>query len=417
MPYSLMNTDSKRGDYFMEKSICLESHPWIDFTLDTRGAGHRFWMLLGEAQSKCRHIAGVPLSPDVAAHFHRVYLSKGARATTAIEGNTLSEEEVEKIIQGKLELPASKKYLEQEIRNIVDACNLIGGKIRSGSVGNLSVEELLEDNRLVLKGLPDAEKSMPGQIRTFGVTVGRYRGVPAGDCRTLLEKLCSWLNDPSSFDLGKGNEIASGILKAILGHLYLVWIHPFGDGNGRTARLLEFRMLLEAGAPTPAAHLLSNHYNETRTEYYRHLENASANHGVLKFIEYALGGFVDQLEEQVKKVRILQWEAAWQNHVHEEFKNNATEMGKRREALLLSMSNDFEKRSRFPFIDPEVAALYRNKTAKTVSRDISALEKRGLVETKGDLVRARKETILAFLPLSKPEALSSLLEGKKRFKP
>lgn len=77
-------------------------------------------------------------------------------------------------------------------------------------------------------------------------------------------------------------------------------------------------------------------------------------------------------------------------------------MGKRREALLLSMSNDFEKRSRFPFIDPEVAALYRNKTAKTVSRDISSLEKRGLVETKGDQVRARKETILAFLPLSRP---------------
>ncbi len=401
----------------MEKLDYLESHPWIDFTLDTRSASHRFWMLLGEAQSKCRHIAGVPLSPEVAAHFHRVYLSKGARATTAIEGNTLSEEEVEKIIQDKLELPESKKYLEQEIRNIVDACNLIGGKIKNGSVGNLSVEELLEDNKLVLEGLPDAEKSMPGQIRTFGVTVGRYRGVPAGDCRTLLEKLCSWLNDPSAFDLGKGNEIASGILKAILGHLYLVWIHPFGDGNGRTARLLEFRMLLEAGAPTPAAHLLSNHYNETRTEYYRHLENASANHGVLKFIEYALGGFVDQLLEQVRNVRILQWEAAWQNHVHEEFRNNATEMGKRREALLLSMSNDFEKKSRFPFIDPEVAALYRNKTAKTVSRDISSLEKRGLVETKGDLVRARKETILAFLPLSRPEVLPSLLEEKKRFKP
>jgi hypothetical protein len=133
----------------MEKLDYLESHPWIDFTLDTRGAGYRFWMLLGEAQSKCRHIAGVPLSPEVAAHFHRVYLSKGARATTAIEGNTLTEEEVEKILQDKLELPESKKYLEQEIRNIVDACNLIGGKIRRGSVGNLSVGELLEDNKLV----------------------------------------------------------------------------------------------------------------------------------------------------------------------------------------------------------------------------------------------------------------------------
>ena len=66
MPYILVNTNFERGDYFMEKSDYLEPHPWIDFTLDTRGAGHRFWMLLGEAQSKCRHIAGVPLSPEVA---------------------------------------------------------------------------------------------------------------------------------------------------------------------------------------------------------------------------------------------------------------------------------------------------------------------------------------------------------------
>ena len=75
MSFTLMNTNFKCGDYFMEKLSYLESHPWIDFTLDTRSASHRFWMLLGEAQSKCRHIAGVPLSPDVAAHFHRVYLS------------------------------------------------------------------------------------------------------------------------------------------------------------------------------------------------------------------------------------------------------------------------------------------------------------------------------------------------------
>jgi Fic family protein len=59
------------------------------------------------------------------------------------------------------------------------------------------------------------------------------------------------------------------LMKAILTHLYIAWIHPFGDGNGRTARLAELQILLAAGMPMPASHLLSNHYNTTRTDLYR----------------------------------------------------------------------------------------------------------------------------------------------------
>jgi Fic family protein len=83
------------------------------------------------------------------------------------------------------------------------------------------------------------------------------------------------------------------ILKAVVAHLYLAWIHPFGDGNGRTARLVEFQILLSSGVPSPAAHLLSNHYNQTRSEYYRQLDRASKSGGELApFIEYGARGFV-----------------------------------------------------------------------------------------------------------------------------
>jgi len=41
-------------------------------------------------------------------------------------------------------------------------------------------------------------------------------------------------------------------------------IHPFGDSNGRTARLIEFYILLRAGLPDMVSHILSNHYNDTR---------------------------------------------------------------------------------------------------------------------------------------------------------
>ena len=72
-----------------------ETHPWINFTLDARSLNHTTWLLLGEAVSKMEHVAGVPLGPDAADRLHSVYLAKGVLATTAIEGNTLTEEEVQ----------------------------------------------------------------------------------------------------------------------------------------------------------------------------------------------------------------------------------------------------------------------------------------------------------------------------------
>ena len=85
-----------------------KSHPWITFTANFDRASTELWMLLGEAISKCEHIAGVPLAPKIAEDLHRIYLAKGVHATTAIEGNTLSEEDVRARIEGKRSLPESK---------------------------------------------------------------------------------------------------------------------------------------------------------------------------------------------------------------------------------------------------------------------------------------------------------------------
>ena len=100
-----------------------KTHPWLSFHLDLQKVGYRLWMLLGEARSKCEHIAGVPLRPDVARELHSLYMAKGAFATTAIEGNTLTEEQVREHLAGKLKLPPSKEYLAQEIDNIIEVFN------------------------------------------------------------------------------------------------------------------------------------------------------------------------------------------------------------------------------------------------------------------------------------------------------
>ena len=70
------------------------THPWLTFTLDLRAAPHTLWLLLGEAQSKAEHVAGVPLLPSVQEHFHQMFLAKGVLATTAIEGKLAKPREI-----------------------------------------------------------------------------------------------------------------------------------------------------------------------------------------------------------------------------------------------------------------------------------------------------------------------------------
>ena len=191
------------------------------------------------------------------------------------------------------------------------------------------------------------------------------------------------------------------IIKAILAHLYLAWIHPFGDGNGRTARLVEFEILLAAGVPFPAAHLLSNHYNQTRQEYYRQLDYASKSGGdIIPFIDYAVQGFVDGLQGQLTVVRAQQWDVAWQNYVHELFRDNmkAAEIRQHHLALDLGTIQGFVPLAKITDTTPRLAKTYATKSPKTLQRDLAELEKMNLIERTSEGIRARREIILAFLP-------------------
>src|SRR5262245_48822221 len=80
--------------------------------------------LLGKCDAMVEAISGMPLQPDYHRGLLRVSLIKGAQATTAIEGNTLTADEVERVADGQ-SLAPSKEYQEREVKNILDAMNLI----------------------------------------------------------------------------------------------------------------------------------------------------------------------------------------------------------------------------------------------------------------------------------------------------
>lgn len=386
----------------MENLTYLESHPWLTFELNLKKLDFEIWQLLGEARSKCEHIAGAPLLPEVAAQMHTVALSRGIHGTTSIEGNTLSESQVEARIRGGLELPKSQEYLGKEIDNVLAVANDIAADVVAGKDVQLSVDGILGYNGRLLEGLPLKDEVVPGELRQHSVTVGisYYRGAPAKELRELLEKLVTWLNGMQAPESNPELVFPIAILKAIMAHLYIAWIHPFGDGNGRTARMIELQLLTRAGLPTPAAHLLSNHYNLTRDVYLTELDKTSRQEGhpIEGFIKYALEGFVDQLREQIDYIRAHQHMVLWEKLVHDRFKNEETPAKRRQRHLILDMPHHPVARNALREVSTRVAREFGNSSSKTLTRDINELMKKGLLKKTPEGYVANHAITAAFLP-------------------
>lgn len=378
-----------------------QTHPWITFELNLQRVPFPLWIAFGEAKSKCEHIARTPLRPTVAKEMHKLYLAKGVRASTAIEGNTLSEAQVLQQIDKELSVPPSQEYLKQEVDNLLVACKLITRTAHRGQLRPLTAERICNLNKLVLRDLPLDEGVVPGEV-THAVTVGGYRGAPREDCYYLLERLCDWLNGTELNHPSLDPKIQA-IIKSIVAHVYLAWIHPFGDGNGRTARLLEFRLLLEAGVPSPAAHLLSNHYNQTRSEYYRQLSYSSKSGGdLVPFILYAVNGLVEGLQSQLSYIRNQQLDLAWRSVIFNIFKDRSAKPDVRQRQLIweISKSNTMLEIRKLAKANPAIALLYVGMHERTLSRDLEELDKMNLLVISKDkkLVRAKKELVLTLLP-------------------
>ncbi len=384
----------------------LTSHPWITFRLDLQKAPWIVWNHVGEAHSKCRHLSKTPLPPALAREMERVYLAKGARASAAIEGNSLDEEQAVAAVEGKLEVPQSQEYLQQELENVIHALAEIEVDVHRDGKFEVTPDRLRALNRKVLDGLEVEEHVVPGQFRTGGIVVGNvYKGAPAQDCDFLVGALCDWLNgaDFKRDETDHATGFLHAFLRAIVAHVYVAWIHPFGDGNGRTARLVEFGVLTAAGIPSVAAHLLSNHYNATRANYYRQLEHASKSGGdLVPFLGYAAEGFVGQLQQQLSNVHELIVQAAWVNYVHSVFPDRTLTARRQRDLVLALKHDTYTRRAQITTLTPQLAEAYVGKGSKTVTRDLNALSKLDLIERTPKGIRSKRELMLSFLPRVTP---------------
>src|SRR5581483_8558339 len=129
---------------------------------------------MGQCISLLKAINNTPIMPQYYSELMRVALTKGAQSTTAIEGNTLTDEDISKLQKGE-KLPPSIEYQGKEVQNILDAFQtLFEEMIYENKEQLITPDLLLRLHKLVGKDLGDHFAAVPGRFRENDVIVGSY---------------------------------------------------------------------------------------------------------------------------------------------------------------------------------------------------------------------------------------------------
>ena len=340
---------------------------------------------LGQCDALVSAIRRTPVSPDDHRRFLDAALARGAMATTAIEGSPLDEHEVGRLMAGR-RLPVSRGYQEAEVMNVVRATRTLLDELETGTPPPADPDLLLRMHRMIGDGLGERLDAEPGRFRRQG-QAGPYTAPRAGDVPELVGGVLDWLSRefPRS---GPGEDFGQAIIRALVTHAYVLWIRPFGDGNGRTARLLEAYILAAAGNPAIASHLLTDFYNETRRVYFRQLERSSRDRSLTSFIGYAVEGLRDGLRSLHAAVAATNFRIAWRDFVVARLAGSRlrkrTVLDRRTELVLampLEGSLDIDE---IALLDAEVAHTYGGLSQRTLRRDLQFLAETGLLNGSDD---------------------------------
>jgi len=210
------------------------------------------------------YLKNTPLPTKYQKEYQNRILSEIIHSSTAIEGNSLSEKQVNKIIKGDKIIGYERDV--KEVENYYKAIKYILG-LPINSNFKISEEIILKINGIILDGIRDEDA---GKYRTKELYVGTYIPPKPKVVPALMSEFIDWLNNPTPFGL-------SPILYAGIAHYKLVAIHPFIDGNGRTTRILTKLILKKYEYDFIKYFSLESYYNRQRKFYYGALDSADSH--------------------------------------------------------------------------------------------------------------------------------------------
>ena len=252
--------------------------------------GNPFWFVLtGSIEKQCDVIAELArrdiafTGPEFDALFQNAVVDE-AVYSSVIEGAFTSRERAADFIRQNKQ-PRNKS--EQMVKNNYDALTFVLEHLED----EISEDTILQIARIVTRSA--AEVQVNG-YREGAVYVTGREGVvytpPRADA--VPEMMRSLIEFIQMSDLHP-------LLKACIAHFYFVYVHPFGDGNGRTARALSYMMLLQAGYDFFRYFSISGIVAEERGKYYRAMRNVEDSDGDMT---YFIDAYSNMLARTVEKM-------------------------------------------------------------------------------------------------------------------
>lgn len=207
-----------------------------------------------------------------------------AYTSNAIEGNTLTRKETEMAIEEKITSGAKPINDYLEAINHAKAFEFI----RTSAKHNIKIDEnyILQIHKIILSGIDDTNA---GFYRSVRVRISGSQTILPNPLKVpdLMKNFSEWLAE-------KDNDM---LMKAIEAHYRLVTIHPFVDGNGRTARLLLNSMLLKNGYVPIIIRTIDRKRYLSALETYQTTENSAPYYNfMLSAMNRSLKMMIDLLD-------------------------------------------------------------------------------------------------------------------------
>lgn len=355
----------------IEKSLMTDATPLID----------EYFPVREEIQGVDQFIKDAPSFPGSTHKIIRSEMMSGIGATLAIEGTTLTNEEMEESFR-KADLNEALEKKEQEAENSRKVYRFVDELIQEYKQEFAYSEQTIKQIHKYFTDNMNYPGNTPGDYRgEFSVTFGFPRR--SSLCRNRAEveeamkKLIDWLNNKE-----EGPLVGARIPKAIMAHYYLTEIHPFGDGNGRMARAAEALVLYHGGINRYCFWALANFWSANRTEYIAHLGNIGATCDPWKFIIWGMGGYLAEIKRIKKRVLTKVKKLMLNDYVRYLYEHKKTQEIKinRRIVNLVKLLVHYDRTElRSFFGSPEIVAMYSNVSSTTRWRDFNKLLQIGLV--------------------------------------
>lgn len=241
--------------------------------------------------------------PQQEVRLRRQAVIRMTHHSTEIEGNRLNIRQVEALYaKKKIDAPDRDIY---EVKNYLNALKYIEKIVAEKKMITekviLKIHKLVTDKTLALQF---SGHYRPGPIyvvrRQFGIPQETlYTGPDAKQAPKLMADFIAWLKD------GEDKNI-NPVIAAGIAHLEIAAIHPFNDGNGRTARALATLILYRRGYDFRRLFALEDYYNTNRQAYYKAINVGKTyderRTDITSWLEYFVKGFKKEIDEVKNKI-------------------------------------------------------------------------------------------------------------------